>query len=305
MCPGTPLEIPFDILKLDEKYSDPAVEPDAEHRLIALLISEGAISEIVTTNWDPLIERAYSSLGRLPLLRSIACSQDIDGAPGRTIFKVHGCAEMSRLNPSRYKSHLIATDNHILNWTSKPEFLPIRERLSVLLRERPSLFVGISGQDFNLQVNFVQANLGQFDFPPARVTFAEEGLGNSQSQLLRAVHGEDAYWAHKVAIDEKATLRLFTKPLFGGLYVSLVLSKINKILEAGDATFMSEDNRNHARLMTDRLLAVIREKYDRLPRKRSNTLRVFWFRKPPMVMDLLSSVDSPVVRTSFWSMACG
>jgi len=68
----------LDLLELQKIYSDVSVLPDAEHRLISLLIAEGAVSELITTNWDPLIERAYAALGCTPTLMVVACNAEMD-----------------------------------------------------------------------------------------------------------------------------------------------------------------------------------------------------------------------------------
>lgn len=48
----------WDAVNVRETYGAPSLEPGAQHRLIAYLVHEGLVEEIVTTNWDGLIERA-------------------------------------------------------------------------------------------------------------------------------------------------------------------------------------------------------------------------------------------------------
>src|SRR5207248_6748109 len=62
ITPGGAVNLPWDFLKLHEVYANPAVSPDAEHRFIALLTAEGAIAQVITTNWDPLTEKAFRGL---------------------------------------------------------------------------------------------------------------------------------------------------------------------------------------------------------------------------------------------------
>ena len=245
---GVSRNIPFDILTLDATYSDPTVMPDAEHRFIALLMAEGAVTQIVTTNWDPLTERAHKALGVSPDPRVIACVAELDGAGGAAIiFKVHGCAERSMAEPMKYKKHMIATHHQITRWSIDPLFRPFFEKLRTLLRERPSIFVGISGQDFNLQSQCVAVSCDgpAIGFPPPRVTFSGV-VGVPQREILQAIHG-DNYAPNEAVINSAAALPLYGKPLFGALYVSLLLKKLNIILGAGEAYFDSDEQRALAR----------------------------------------------------------
>lgn len=262
---GGPLDIPFDILHLDETYGAAAVVPDAEHRLLALLVAEGAVTQIVTTNWDSLTERAHQALGVGPTLQVIACTAELDGAGGAAIvFKVHGCAERTRAEPGKYKRHMVATHNQITRWSIEPFFEPFVERLRTLLRERPSLFVGISGQDFNLQSQCVAASCNgpAVPFPPSRVTFSGT-VGVPQRQILEAVYGEN-YGPNSQAIDTAAALPLYGKPLLGALYVLLVFEKLRVILETSDAQFASDEQRALARTELASLRASLCLRFDAL-----------------------------------------
>lgn len=262
---GGSLDIPFDILHLDETYSAAAVAPDAEHRLLALLVAEGAVTQIVTTNWDPLTERAHQALGVGPTLWVIACTAELDGAGGGAIvFKVHGCAERTRADPEKYKPHMVATHYQITRWSIDALFNPFVEKLRTLLRERPSLFVGISGQDFNLQSQCIAAscNAPAVAFPPSRVTFSGT-VGVPQRQILQAVYGEN-YGPNAQAIDTAAALPLDAKPLLGALYVLLVFEKIRVILETGEAQFASDEQRAFARTGLTRLRAILCSRFDAL-----------------------------------------
>ena len=256
-------DIPFGILRLDETYSDPAVTPDAEHRFLALLIAEGSASQVVTTNWDPLIERAHQSLGTGSGLWVIACTEELDGVVGNSIvFKVHGCADRSRIEPTRYKSFMVATHNQITRWSHEERFRPFFEKLRTLLRSRPSLFVGISGQDFNLQSQCVSASCTgpAFGFPPTRVIFSG-AIGVPQRHILEAFHGEN-YATNADAINIAAALPLYGKPLFGALYVSLLFEKIRVILDVGETDFASDEHRMLARAGTVTLRGLLCTRFD-------------------------------------------
>ena len=88
---------------------------------------------------------------------------------------------------------MIATHYEITTWSMVDVYKPFFEKLRTLLRERPSLFVGISGQDINLQSQFVVASCNgpAVGFPPARVTFSADAIGVPQREILQAVHGNN------------------------------------------------------------------------------------------------------------------
>lgn len=242
--PGLIRDIPFSILRLDETYSEATVTPDAEHRFLALLVAEGAVTQIVTTNWDPLIERAHRALRVARGLWVIACTAELDGVLGAAIvFKVHGCAERTRAESAKYKPHMVATHSQITRWSIESLFQAFFEKLRTLLRARPSLFVGISGQDFNLQSQCVAASCTgpAVGFPPQRVTFSG-AVGVPQRHILEAIHGAN-YAPNENAINTAAALPLYGKPLFGALYVSLLFAKLEVILNAGESHFANDEQR--------------------------------------------------------------
>jgi hypothetical protein len=262
---GGAVDLPFGILQLIDTYSDVSVAPDAEHRLLALLMAEGSVKQIVTTNWDALIERAYEALSRGEAPVVIACSEELNSiSSSGVVFKVHGCARRSADNPSKYKPFIVATYQQIHRWKEDAQFEAFREKLRTLLRERPSLFVGISGQDFNLQSECVRTacNGSSFEFPPARVAFSGN-VGVPQRHILRALHGK-YYDIHSNNIDSCASIPLFSKPLFGALYVSLLLQKLTTILQEGESRFPAREHGSFVGSAIDTLRHKLCARYDAL-----------------------------------------
>ncbi len=49
-------------VRVTEAFADPTIEPDAEHLCIAILALEGLLPEIMSANWDGLIEKAALQL---------------------------------------------------------------------------------------------------------------------------------------------------------------------------------------------------------------------------------------------------
>ncbi|MBI5759107.1 MAG: SIR2 family protein [Planctomycetales bacterium] len=237
---GHTLTATFDLLKLHEMYGDSSKLPDAEHRFLALLIAEGILDELVTTNWDALIEAAHAACRAAAdrQLDVIAASEDIDGTgvAGRSrLTKIHGCARKTLADPHRYQPYMLATRTDITAWVKKPEFAPFRDMVHQLLRERPALFVGLSGQDWNLQAECFATfmTVGPIPNDRPRVIFSMPALQHPQKTFLKALYGADHYAAHEDRLVKDAALSLYGKPLLGTLYLLTLLLKARKLAERG------------------------------------------------------------------------
>jgi len=71
-------------LDLAEFHSAP---PQLEHRLLSLLIAEGALT-LLLTNWDNCVERSRQDAEPIPAARDDREAEDLRGA---FILKIHGC----------------------------------------------------------------------------------------------------------------------------------------------------------------------------------------------------------------------
>jgi hypothetical protein len=258
--PGNSLALDF--LRLHELYSDSSVKPDAEHRLIALLMAEGAVSEVVTTNWDPLVERGYGDLRCTSPLEVVACSAELSRAGhGPLLLKIHGCAERMKANPARYRPHMIATRHDINRWA--PEFQGFREQVRTMLRAKPAVFIGISGQDFNLQAQCVEASIDGVTYPldPPRFVFTVSAIGAAQRAILQGAYGS-LYAPNAANIHQNAALPLYGKPLLGALFVKLVIEKLQCLLNLGDTQFPSDALRVIARDFVNQVELLLTQRYD-------------------------------------------
>src|ERR1019366_3731493 len=152
--PAGPLRISWDLLKLHEMYGDPSKKPGAEHRFVALLIEEGIIAEMLTTNWDALVELAHEECrsGKPLTLQTVACSNEWNRNGCRSrLIKIHGCARKVRSNAAVYRPFLIATRTDIRTWIASQRFEPFQTAFKAILREKTAFFVGLSAQDWNIQ----------------------------------------------------------------------------------------------------------------------------------------------------------
>lgn len=234
------LTVTFDLLKLHEIYGDNSQQPDAEHRFLALLVAEGVLDELVTTNWDALIEAAHESCGNGAdrNLDVIAASEEIDGtgiAGNARLTKIHGCARKTLAEPGRYRQHILATRTDITAWGHKPELAPFRDMVHQLLRERPALFIGLSGQDWNLQSECFAAFAPVPPPPngPPRVIFSTPTLEAPQKAFLKVVYPADDYAANEERLTADAALPLRGKPLLGTLYLLTLLLKAREFANRG------------------------------------------------------------------------
>jgi hypothetical protein len=227
------LLITWDLLKLQEKYSDPSKTPDAEHRFVALLVEEGIITELITTNWDALVELAHEEcrVGKQLTMQSVACGNEWTRNGFRSrLIKIHGCARKVRSNEALYRPFLVATRTDIRTWLNR--FEPFKTAFKTILREKTAFFVGLSAQDWNIQDQCGEASFGQetfFSTVPPKVYFAELEIRNSQRAILKAIYGQPTYDGDAQNIDTNAAIPIYAKTLLGSLYLLALAEKANLI----------------------------------------------------------------------------
>jgi hypothetical protein len=259
-----PIKELFDIPSI---YDDAAIVPDAEHHLVVALSREGVVSEIITTNWDPLLERAEEAArgSHAPCFYVVVCADDF--ARGRNgsltrLLKIHGCARSCVANPGKFKPYFIVTRLDLGAWKVDARFQGFRDTSTALLTGTQSLFVGLSVQDFNLLLTVLEANQNRCGFDPhhPRLIFAPN-LQSNEKTAVKAVYGEDVYARDAVAITSASVLPLYGKPLFGGLYLLVLREKLATMAGQAVAPFAAL----HVGLVHDALAAleqVLVAKYD-------------------------------------------
>jgi len=247
------VSVRWDLLNLIEVYSDPAVEEDAEHRFIALLVREGVWPQSVTTNWDGLIERAYEGFsdGIAPDLFTVASNADLEtnGQHSSHLFKIHGCAKKARVDSTNYKPYMVATELEIGEWVDREQTRSIREAVRTLIRTKTILFIGLSGQDFNLKLQAIAASNRSHHYTPSspKIAFATATISPDHRTFLAAFYTEDGFNEQKVAICEQAAVPLYAKPLLGALWIDLLVSKCRLVLNrASDLRLSSKSETERA-----------------------------------------------------------
>ena len=90
-------------------------ELDVEHLCSAILALKGLASDIVSANWDGLIEKAVTLLpGGLPILRTYVLDDDSRAERLRgNLCKFHDCAVLARQDETTYKPQLVWRASHI------------------------------------------------------------------------------------------------------------------------------------------------------------------------------------------------
>lgn len=222
-----------ELLELHEIFSADEVPPDAEHRFLSLLVREGAAPNMITTNWDPLIERAFEetliSNESVSSLSVLAGPTDFSPPQARNqVLKIHGCACRARKNPDDYE--IVVTEDQRQRWPSSPKWTPIRERLRYFVQHFPFLIVGFSAQDHNLNDPFIARSIVNLPEPERNdhvlITTTGETLGEPHQRILKSIY-TSRYADDHEAIDAAATVPLYAKPLLAGLYVSVIEAKLN------------------------------------------------------------------------------
>jgi hypothetical protein len=228
----------WNALDIVRVYAPERPVADCEHLCIALLILESSVQNIVSTNWDGLVEAAVEELAGVASAQTLGVCvlpRDLQEEQARAVmYKVHGCAVLARDNEAEYRPLLIARVRQIAGWTSGLSSDAAKARLVDLARTTRTFMVGLSAQDHNIQFIFGQdAAQAVWSWPcdPPSHVFAEQEIGPSQRLVLQLAYG-DAYDAHREDIEAAALLQAYAKPVLVALVLDLLASKLAACIEA-------------------------------------------------------------------------
>ncbi|WP_165930868.1 SIR2 family protein [Paralcaligenes ureilyticus] len=217
-------------------FAAPGKLPDVEHMCLAILVLEGASSDIVSANWDGLIEGSITALtGGQPALSVCARPEDLrePAAHGRLI-KFHGCAVRATQNEAAYRPFLVARQSQINGWLTRPENAALRGRLEDLVATKPTLMIGLSAQDANIQALFAEAAVNMpWRWPGDRPSyvFSANELGGDQQGLLQNVYRQDLTPANRQQIVDGSRIQAYAKPLLLALVLHLLCSKVRTLVD--------------------------------------------------------------------------
>jgi hypothetical protein len=221
--------------------------PDVEHLCIAILASEGALTEIASTNWDGLIEEAAKNLSGSveQLVRLIVLPEDTRKPESALdLLKFHGCAVLAKRDPDTYRPTLVASHTQITHWTDKPDLEPIRASMRQWATSKPTLMIGLSAQDQNIQQIFSAAKADMpWSWPadpPAHI-FAGEDLGQHHRNILRLVYESD-YEENMAAIEEGALIKAYAKQLFAAVVLYVLVQKLCTYMREAEAPQLDDSD---------------------------------------------------------------
>lgn len=217
-------------------FADPAIEPDVEHLCIAVLILEGVSSEIASANWDGLVEKAVDQLtmGQPSLVVCIRPEDLREPGLRARLFKFHGCAVKAASDEATFRPYLIGRQSQIYGWVARPENKAMVNRLIDLVATKPTLMMGLSAQDANIQAIFAEAEARMaWPWPGDRPSyvFSENAIGVDQHGLLRNVYRAAYTPATRQQIMDSAVIRAFAKPLLVALVLNVLCSKLGRLIE--------------------------------------------------------------------------
>lgn len=217
-------------------FADPAKPPDVEHLCLAILVLEGACSDLASANWDGLIEGAIATMtGGQPALSVCARPEDLRNPALRgRLIKFHGCAVLATQDEAAYRPFLVARQSQINAWAARPENAALRGRLVDLVATKPTLMIGLSAQDANIQALFAQATVNmawRWPCSPPSCVFSANELGGDQQGLLQNVYRQDMSPGNRHQILDEARIQAYAKPLLLALVLHLLCSKIRALVD--------------------------------------------------------------------------
>ena len=210
--------------------------PDAEHLCIAVLAAEGVATELVSANWDGLLEAAAQELGLgTEIFRVCVTGTDFRGpAAAARLLKFHGCALRAIEDEAQYRPLLIARWSQIVNWALNNAFTAMRTEVVSVATNKRTLMIGMSAQDTNIQNLFLlarQQTPWAWDANPPAHIFATNEIGDGQRTILRASYGDPDFDANQAAIVARSCFRAYGKSLLCALMLNLISDKLCMLLE--------------------------------------------------------------------------
>lgn len=215
-------------------FADASTEPDVEHLCVGILVLEGLAPEIASANWDGLLEKAVERLASGQRTMAVVVRpEDLRESPRKSrLIKFHGCAVRAVEDEEIYRTFLVARASQIHGWRQNAETQPVVLHLVGVVVSKPTLMIGLSAQDANIQAVFAEAQ-AQMPWPwpgdePSCV-FSGDAIGADQQTLLRNVY-RDAYSSAAQAINAGALFRAYAKPLLTSLVLHVLCSKLGKLV---------------------------------------------------------------------------
>lgn len=226
----------WEAVQVVARYADPAIMPGPEHLGLAALIIEGVASDTTSANWDDLIEKAMRILDgpSSAVLHVRVLPSDVQNNVRRArLYKFHGCAALAGHNEGVYRDRIVARETQIHGWAVKPENQVIAGKLLDLAISKPTLMLGLSAQDTNIQEVFVKARTelpATFPAHPPAVMVSEDQVGPHQRSLLQNFYRND-YAAQSAVINATSLVRAYARSLLPALWLYVLCSKLGALID--------------------------------------------------------------------------
>ena len=225
------------VIDVGATFADPAMTPDVEHLCLATLSLEGTISEMLSANWDPLVERATDMLtdGNAALSPTVvARPADLQLPRNKTrLIKFHGCAVKAQADPGQYRKWLVASNDQVAAFCTQVNNQGLVTALTHIVGSKRTLMLGLSAQDANIQSIFNKAAnelTWQLGDPPPSYVFSEQDLGMDQRSLLRNVYRDQVTPANLTAVFEAARIQAYARRLLTALLLDVWSRKLQALI---------------------------------------------------------------------------
>jgi len=231
-------------VRVTDAFADPATEPDAEHLCIAILALEGLVPEIMSANWDGLIEKAAGQLsGSEHLINVCVRPEDVRqvGFPVR-LYKFHGCAVLALQDEGTYRPYLIARKSQIDQW--KEDHAVLVQQLVNIITSRATLMIGLSAQDSNIRSAFTAASASlHWPWPGAfpAIAFSQTQLGDDQLVLLKDVYRTAITPANRDQIKADSHIPTYAKQLLVAMVLKILCGKLRILLSGAEGNLSAPE----------------------------------------------------------------
>ena len=225
------------VIDVGATFADVAMTPDVEHLCLAALSLEGVAPEMLSANWDPLVERAVDTLtdGNAALSPTVvARPADLQQPRNKTrLIKFHGCAVKAQGDPGQYRQWLVASNDQVAAFCTQANNQGLVTALTHIVGSKRTLMLGLSAQDANIQGIFNKAAnelTWQLGDPPPSYVFSEQKLGMDQRSLLKNVYRDQITPANLTAVFEAAHIQAYAKRLLTALLLDVWSRKLQALI---------------------------------------------------------------------------
>lgn len=231
------------VIDVGATFADSAMTPDVEHLCLAALSLEGTTPEMLSANWDPLIERAVEALtdGNAALSPTVvARPADLQLPRNKTrLIKFHGCAVKAQDNPVHYRQWLVASNDQVAAFCTEANNQGLVTALTHIVGSKRTLMLGLSAQDANIQGIFNKAAnelTWQLGNPPPSYVFSEQELGMDQRSLLKNVYRNQITPANLTSVFEAGRIQAYAKRLLTALLLDVWSRKLQALISLAPGT---------------------------------------------------------------------